>query len=43
MKNKIIFIIPDLRCGGAEKIFINLANCLSDEEIIFILLKKEVK
>ena len=41
MKNKIIFIIPDLRCGGAEKIFINLANCLSDErEIIFILLKK---
>ena len=41
MKNKIIFIIPDLRCGGAEKVFINLANHLSDErEIIFILLKK---
>ena len=42
MKQKIIFIIPDLRCGGAEKVFINLANFYSRQfDVEFILLEKK--
>lgn len=38
---KIFFIIPDLRCGGAEKVFINLANSFGQNfEVTFILMSK---
>lgn len=40
MIKNIYFIIPDLRCGGAEKVFINLANTFSNNySIKFILLE----
>ena len=42
MKKKIYFIIPDLRCGGAEKVFINLANNWAKlHDISFILMNKK--
>tara|TARA_B100001093_G_scaffold490550_1_gene529709 strand:- start:3051 stop:4121 length:1071 start_codon:yes stop_codon:yes gene_type:complete len=42
MSKKIFFIIPDLRCGGAEKVFINLANFYSDQfDVRLILLEKK--
>ena len=42
MKKKIYFIIPDLRCGGAEKVFINLANnWVKFYDISFILMNKK--
>ncbi|MAD57053.1 MAG: hypothetical protein CMK44_00590 [Porticoccus sp.] len=40
MIKNIYFVIPDLRCGGAEKVFINLANSFSKNySIKFILLE----
>jgi glycosyltransferase involved in cell wall biosynthesis len=42
MIQNIFFIIPDLRCGGAEKVFINLANYYSKNySIKFIVLEKK--
>ena len=41
MKKKIFLVIPDLRCGGAEKVFINLANeWIKNYKVIFILMNK---
>ena len=41
MKKKIFLVIPDLRCGGAEKVFINLANIwIKEHEVTFILMNK---
>tara|TARA_X000000950_G_C13847948_1_gene633222 strand:- start:59 stop:1132 length:1074 start_codon:yes stop_codon:yes gene_type:complete len=42
MMRSIYFIIPDLKCGGAEKVFINLANIYSKNYIVkFILLENK--
>ena len=41
MKKKIFLVIPDLRCGGAEKVFINLANVwIKEYKVTFILMNK---
>lgn len=41
MKKKIFLVIPDLRCGGAEKVFINLANAwIKEHKVTFILMNK---
>ena len=38
---KIFLVIPDLRCGGAEKVFINLANeWIKKYKVTFILMNK---
>ena len=40
---KIVFILPDLRAGGAEKVCINLATSWIQKghSIIFVLMNKE--
>lgn len=44
MIKKIFFILPDLRCGGAEKVFINIANNLPNNyQSTFILLEDRGK
>ena len=41
MKKNIFLIIPDLRCGGAEKVFINLANeWIKKSKVTFILMNQ---
>lgn len=42
MKRKIFLLIPDLRCGGAEKVFINLANeWIINYKVTIILMNKK--
>tara|TARA_Y100000768_G_scaffold387963_1_gene381210 strand:+ start:4569 stop:5639 length:1071 start_codon:yes stop_codon:yes gene_type:complete len=42
LTKNIFLIIPDLRCGGAEKVFINLANeWIKKHKVTFILMNKK--
>lgn len=34
---KLLFVIPNLNAGGAERVLINVANLLSDEFIVYII------